>query len=870
MKVRVSRRIIAAALASASMSALALPATSALAQAGPRRAYDIPAQDAARALELFGRQSGQSVLFDPARLVGARSRAVRGNLTADEALERLLAGTGFAVRRANVNSYVIEAEPAPGEDPAGSAPAESESAEQIVVTGTRIRGASPSTSVTRITARDIRSAGQFNLGEVVRSLPQNFNGGQNPTVAPGSNRPEDFNQNAASTLNLRGLGGDATLTLLNGHRLAYNNTYQAIDISAIPVAAVERIEIVTDGASAIYGSDAVGGVANVILRRDFDGLYTNARIGASTDGGNDQRQLSVVGGQVWSSGGLLAAFDIGHSGAVDAGDRSYTSANNPALTLVPEQSYRSAVLAGHQRIAPNLLIEFDAVYSRRTSEVISANTLTEPYTANGRITASDLESFVFSPKLGFDFSNGWRASGLFVYGEDRTDLETNNFAGSALVNDFVGGVTNSIISAELAGEGPLWHTSAGEARLSIGIGYRGVRLDSASTSRDVVTRDISLSRNSYYGYAEIFVPVISPSQQVAGAHRLALTAATRFESYADIGSILTPRFGFVYAPVSQLEFKASWGRSFKTPTLFQQFDVASPPYLFPTSFFSDNAYPSGSSVLYLTGSNPELRSERATTWTISAAFEPDEIPGLRVEAGYFNVDYRDRFVIPVMSFTGALENPFYEFVITRSPSTNDIDAVVAGLPPLQNFTGEPYDPENVVAIIDSRWRNASTWEARGLDIQVQYRGSVGRFGSLTASFLASYLESKQQLSPGQPDNQLAGTVFNPPQWRARGGVVWEWGGLTASSYLNYSDGVDDNRRTPAVPVGSFTTADLTLRYQLTQTRGALAGLEFSLSVQNLFDAEPRPIRGSIIAPAYDSTNYSPIGRFVSFSIGKRW
>src|SRR3546814_1212331 len=90
----------------------------------------------------------------------------------------------------------------------------------------------------------------------------------------------DLSENLASTstLNLRGLGPDATLTLINGHRIAYDGAFQGVDISAIPLAALDRLEIVADGASALYGSDAVGGVANIILRRDFDGIWSSARI----------------------------------------------------------------------------------------------------------------------------------------------------------------------------------------------------------------------------------------------------------------------------------------------------------------------------------------------------------------------------------------------------------------------------------------------------------------------------------------------------------------------------------------------------------------------------------------------------------------
>src|SRR3546814_5076716 len=74
----------------------------------------------------------------------------------------------------------------------------------------------------------------------------------------------------------------------------YDGAFQGVDISAIPLAALDRLEIVADGASALYGSDAVGDVANIILRRDFDGIWSSARISGTTEGGNFQQQYGLV------------------------------------------------------------------------------------------------------------------------------------------------------------------------------------------------------------------------------------------------------------------------------------------------------------------------------------------------------------------------------------------------------------------------------------------------------------------------------------------------------------------------------------------------------------------------------------------------
>src|SRR3546814_11513015 len=114
-----------------------------------------------------------------------------------------------------------------------------------------------------------------------------------------------MNTSGGSSANLRGIGQDATLTLLNGRRMSYGSNDQAVDISAIPVEAVDRLEIVTDGASAIYGSDAVGGVINVMLKRDFDGVAVGTRYGQATEGGLAHHASTVHPGPPWSPGGWI-------------------------------------------------------------------------------------------------------------------------------------------------------------------------------------------------------------------------------------------------------------------------------------------------------------------------------------------------------------------------------------------------------------------------------------------------------------------------------------------------------------------------------------------------------------------------------------
>src|SRR3546814_1066966 len=148
-------------------------------------------------------------------------------------------------------------------------------------------------------------------------------------------------------------------------RIAYDVAFQGVDISAIPLAALDRLESVADGASALYGTDAVGGVANSILRRDLGGIWSSARISGTTEGGNFQQQYGLVTGARWQGGGFMAAGDFNRSTEIVAGQRSVTDHLHRSATLLPAQRQYSAVFAGHQRLSDQIEFEFDGQYSRR-------------------------------------------------------------------------------------------------------------------------------------------------------------------------------------------------------------------------------------------------------------------------------------------------------------------------------------------------------------------------------------------------------------------------------------------------------------------------------------------------------------------------
>lgn len=173
-----------------------------------------------------------------------------------------------------------------------------QSIERIQVTGSHIKrtdmeGPSP---VLYIDASQIANSGARDLGELLKKLPVSGAGSFTP-----QGNDSDSTANGAAGISLRGLGADSTLVLLNGRRIAVNAFAQGIDtafvdINSIPVSAIARVDILKDGASAIYGSDAIAGVVNIILKEDFEGTEINASVGDTKDGGGAEKSASLLWG----------------------------------------------------------------------------------------------------------------------------------------------------------------------------------------------------------------------------------------------------------------------------------------------------------------------------------------------------------------------------------------------------------------------------------------------------------------------------------------------------------------------------------------------------------------------------------------------
>jgi outer membrane receptor protein involved in Fe transport len=269
----------------------ALPPVTAAAE--PRN-INIPSEEAAKSIPEFARQENIQIVAPVGQLHGIKTPAVSGNMEMEAALNALLVGTGLEVASNDGATIVLRraANAAPVtdmEDVADNGPPPSES---IVVTGSRVisDAANSPTPLTVISSKQLHDTTPSNLADGLNKLPI-FQGSQI------IGRPGDGSQNFSSnTLNLRNFGVQRTLILLDGHRAASSNSDGSVDIDTLPQMLVSRIDIVTGGASAVYGSDAVTGVVNFVLDKKFTGLKTDFNAGISTYGDAMSYNLGVAAG----------------------------------------------------------------------------------------------------------------------------------------------------------------------------------------------------------------------------------------------------------------------------------------------------------------------------------------------------------------------------------------------------------------------------------------------------------------------------------------------------------------------------------------------------------------------------------------------
>ncbi|HRJ02387.1 MAG TPA: TonB-dependent receptor [Hyphomonas sp.] len=865
----------------------------------PRYNFDVPAGEAKAMLRQFAAQAKREIVFAVEAVEGIQTNAVKGEMTAQEAVDQLLADTGLVGAQDKTGAFAIRKQTEAERKNGQRAIAKREQSDRpsvsrlqigdderraevlqldvFSVTGTRIRGGQPASTIVTIHQEEMRLSGHINLGEVARAMPQNFSGGQNPGVAVGATTGAsnaNANLTGGSSFNLRGLGPDATLTLLNGSRLPYDGSRQATDVSVIPVAAIERVEILLDGASAIYGSDAVGGVANIVLKRDYEGAEFSARFGVATDGGYEQEQYTGVAGTNWGSGGFLITGDYSVSGSIRAKQRDYLSQlTNQNVTIYPRQTQKGGLLSGHQKIGALGRLNLDAFYTKRAQE-----NLEQTDVSSLRVVDLDSSIWGISPSINIALQGEWSARLHGAFGRNRGERVTTSVSVASglqtgkLFNEYFG----DMHAAGIELEGPVFALPAGDMRASIGGGYRenSLNFKTVNLISGAVSGVLAGDDRSHHIFGEVNLPLISGDQHIPLVTILSLNAALRHENYDSFGTSTTPKIGAIWGLTPGFDIKASWGKSFKVPTLGEQF-AATSLALYPGSFFGG---PAGSQVLALFGSVPSLTPEKAEITTAGFVTRPKILPGLRIEFGYFDIDYTDRVSLPIDNTFAALSNPVYAEFVTRVPTIAQQNAAFAptGLPvgtflPGFNAAGAPYDPAQVIAILDGRLTNASSHRIKGVDLNLRYTTEL-LDGNLLLSGNGTWItKGVRKLTSLAPEQQVAGVNFWPAKFKGRVGAGWSRNGFSLNANINHIAGVVDRSTTPNVKRSSMTTLDLVVDYQAKLP--VVGDIGFNLALMNLLNETPPYLQPPLLpnfVVNYDSTNYSALGRVVSATVTKRF
>ena len=257
-----------------------------------KQSFDIPAEGAAAAIQRWAQQSGLQVFAAEDDLRGIRTNAVHGDYAAVEAAQLLIAGTGLEVIASGENTITIRrtrpASPASGAGDDKFSNLASESLMEILVTGSRIKRPNYDTlQATVVTeAAELERRAYTNVGQALEATPGFMQSDSSPlSTTQGT-------QTVGQTfVNFFGLGSQRTLTLVNGRRFVSSNSASSrggipgsqVDLNTIPAGLVERIETVAIGGAPVYGSDAIAGTVNVILRDDFEGIQGSAVYGVTDE-----------------------------------------------------------------------------------------------------------------------------------------------------------------------------------------------------------------------------------------------------------------------------------------------------------------------------------------------------------------------------------------------------------------------------------------------------------------------------------------------------------------------------------------------------------------------------------------------------------
>ncbi|MBO9580422.1 MAG: TonB-dependent receptor [Sphingobium sp.] len=848
-----------------------------------------------------------------------------------------------------------------------AAPEDASSAE-IIVTGSRVRGTAPvGSAVTTLDTKDIAESGRVTLDRAIKELPQVFDLG----VSENSRGQSGGSGNIVygNSINLRGIGPSATLILIDGHRVTNNG--RSTDPSILPSLGVQRVEIVADGASAIYGSDAVAGVVNLIPRRNLNGIEAFARGGMTSGDDYHEYSAGIAAGKVWERGQVMLAYEHVDKGNLNGDDRAYFRSNQTGLggrdysvtrcspgtitaggttyaipaggvtqatagnlvagsanrcddlqgqDLIPSQKYNSVNGTFSFDVTDWLTVFADGLFSRRDfyrRSAYSSGTLTVPqtnaffvrptgftgtsytiaYNFRDDVASNDTwgygTSWQITPGVRAKFG-GWEFEALVDRGKTHDNsfstLGPNNAALTTALGSsdptqafdpyglhrtsktVIGNLFNQIFFAPTIGNftgyearlnGTIVALPGGE--LKAAVGYEGqefdIALGSAIGGPTTAMAWRYFGRRVDSGYGQLVIPIFGSSNAMPGFEKLIVDASVRYDKYSDVGDTTNPKIGVNWSPVKNLMLRGSYGTSFRAPSFPEIFGNSN--RLYAQSYQN----PSGGTPIpgvAVSGANPALKPETATTWSLGGDWDPT--PNLRLSVTYFSVDYKNKIIALLSDLA----------VLTRASLYNGTNIILQGTDAaakVQDFVNQGLSvagvlPNPVTLFVDGRNNNLGRSVTRGFDFSANYRIPTEHAGTFAINLNGTYLtEYHTQQTPTAPAVSQLNQIFQPLKFKTRLTLNWDKGAWGALIRVSHVGGYVNNAITPNEKVSSYTPIDLNLSWRINPS-ATLHSIVLGAEIRNLFNAKPPYVN---IAPSgngsggYDATAADPVGRFFALS-----
>jgi hypothetical protein len=572
---------------------------------------------------------------------------------------------------------------------------------------------------------------------------------------------------------------------------------------------------------------------------------------------------------------VLLDYEYDDSQGLDASERSWIGPEDGPYSLIPENRRQSLFLTGTQSL-DDTAFSFIGLYSTREYRMSGLQLSTSGFIPNSETGGGHADLAWTAITVDRDLPAAWHVSSSATYsgmnqwrsGEEFPDGLAGDHFNSALLAD------SELAGIDVSGSGPVLRLPGGALRVALGGGFRSETFRGSVPSIEPLPT-VSQSRTDLNAYGETILPIFGEDFSFPGARRVELSFAQRIDSYSHVGADSNPKWGWTWELIPGVIVRGTKATSFKAP-LISQLDAPTTSYT--TLLPSDTPGGKPTDALVINGGSQYLQPEKSKSFTAGIDWAPIRWPQIRGSMTYFNISYNDRIQSQNIEATPLEAQPQLFPLTFLNPSFDQVLQFFQA-PGFQQ-DGAGLGPSGVTAIIDNQLANETTTVEQGIRADGQYTYDAGGLGRWELSFSGNYLlVDRTTIEAGIPQTtSVTNTIAEPPKFRLRGGVTWQYRNLTADLMLNHTSAYQNTFFSPAQDIASWTTEDLTLKVNIPPHASVLwRDLNLVLNIQNLADRRPPFLAipaGDIAigrsAVPFDGTNASAVGRYVSLEIRKGW